>query len=50
MKGDDFKSITTYIILGLFAVLAVTHASQFATAIGAVGNLITGESKILAGG
>jgi hypothetical protein len=49
-KTHTFLDIVTYVLLGLFAVLAVTHASGFATAVSSIQNLITSESKILAGG
>lgn len=48
-KKNAFLDIITYLILGSLAVLVVTHASGFATAVTSLSNVVTSESKILTG-
>lgn len=46
---NTFLDIFTYLLLALFAVLVVTHASGFSTAISSLSGFVTTESKILTG-
>lgn len=46
---NTFLDMFTYLLLALFAVLVVTHASNFATAVSSLSNFVTAESKILTG-
>ena len=46
---NTFLDMFTYLLLALFAVLVITHASGFATAISSLSSFITSESKILTG-
>ena len=47
--SKTFLDMFTYLLLALFAVLVVTHASGFATAISSLSGFVTAESKILTG-
>lgn len=44
-----FLDMFTYLLLALFAVLVITHASNFATAVSSLSGFVTSESKILTG-
>ncbi len=46
---NTFLDMFTYLLLGLFAVLVITHASQFATAVTSIQGFVTAESNILTG-
>jgi hypothetical protein len=46
---NTFLDMFTYLLLALFAVLVVTHASNFATAVSSISSFVTSESKILTG-
>ncbi len=46
---NTFLDMFTYLLLGLFAVLVITHASNFATAVSSISSFVTSESKILTG-
>lgn len=41
--------IIMYLIVASLVVLIIMNASNFATAVSAIGGLVTGESKILTG-
>ena len=47
--GKTALDMFTYLLLALFAVLVITHASGFATAISSLSSFVTAESKILTG-
>lgn len=47
--GKTFLDMFMYLLLALFAVLVITHASGFATAISSISSFVTSESKILTG-
>lgn len=47
--GKTALDMFMYLLLALFAVLVITHASGFATAISSISSFVTAESKILTG-
>lgn len=45
----DVVKLIQWLFLGALAVLVVTHASGFASAVNAVGGQVTGDAKLLTG-
>lgn len=46
---DKITHLIMWIFVGALAVLVVTHASGFATAVNAVGGQVTNDASLLAG-
>lgn len=49
MKGNAFLDIVMYLFIGLAAVLILTHAAGFSSAVTSLGGVLTSESNILTG-